>query len=161
MHTRCYASSAFHVTSRLAALALCVNAAGLHAQSVSNTGALSFGSFAAGSGGTVSVAANGARSKTGGVMLVGQGEVASPAQFVVTGTPNASFGLTLPADGTVVLSDGSHTMALGNFSSSPGPTGVLPVGGTQLVRVGARLTVGSSQISGSYSGAFSLVVNYE
>jgi hypothetical protein len=48
---------------------------------------------------------------------------------------------------------------LSNFSSSPS-VGQLSAGGTQTLAVGATLTVGSSQATGSYSGSFDVTVNY-
>jgi hypothetical protein len=50
-------------------------------------------------------------------------------------------------------------MALNSFASSP-PTGTLSGGGSQLIQVGATLTVGSSQAPGNYSGSFNVTVNY-
>lgn len=134
------------------------------AQTLTNTGALSFGSFTAGTGGTVTVSAAGARSKSGGVILVSQGGVAAAAQFTVSGTPSATFTITLPADGTVFLSDGaSGSMALNSFTSNPPNTasaGLLSGGGTANVSVGATLTVGNAQTPGNYSGSFTVTVNY-
>lgn len=129
------------------------------AQSISTLSNLSFGSFVAGSGGTLTVSPGGARAPSGGVVAVGQGSSYSAASFRVTGTANASYTLTLPDNGTVVLSDGSHTMALNNFLSSP-PTGLLSGGGTQVIQVGATLTVGSGQPAGNYTGTFAITVNY-
>jgi hypothetical protein len=124
---------------------------------ISNTQPLAFGKFAAGSGGSVTVSAAGARSAGGGVVLVSS--VSSAAQFSVSGDPNLTYSITLPANGAVVLSSGANTMALSNFSSSPS-VGQLSAGGTQTLTVGATLTVGSSQATGSYSGSFDVTVNY-
>lgn len=132
------------------------------AQTITNTVALSFGAFVAGSGGSVVVDPNGARSQTGGVMLVSQGGIASSAQFSVTGTADTTYVITLPA--TAALSDGNtHSMALSDFSSSLGLTGTgkLSMGGTQNLSVGAKLTVGSAQPPGSYIGTFAVTVNYQ
>lgn len=132
------------------------------AQTLTNNAALSFGAFTAGSGGSITLAPGGARIKTGSVILVNQGGVASAAQFTITGTPSAVFEITLPLDGTVFLSDGaSGSMALNSFVSSPSAVGVLSGGGTQQINVGATLSVGSAQTSGSYSGSFSVTVNYQ
>ncbi|WP_457422055.1 DUF4402 domain-containing protein [Roseateles sp. P5_E7] len=132
------------------------------AQTLNNTAALSFGAFTAGGGGSISVGTGGARMKTGSVILVNQGGAASAAQFTITGTPNAMFDITLPVDGTVFLSDGaSGSMALNGFVSSPAAVGVLSGGGTQQINVGATLSVGSSQATGSYTGSFNVTVNYQ
>jgi len=132
------------------------------AQSIINTTSLSFGAFVAGSGGTVVVNANGSRSKAGGVLLVSQGASAAAAQFTVSGSADASYSITLADDDTVTLSDGnSHTMAVNGFVSSPSGSGTLSGGGTQLLSVGATLSVGNGQSPGSYSGSFSVTVEYE
>lgn len=134
----------------------------VHAQTLNNGAGLSFGAFTAGSGGTILVSSGGARSKTGSVLLVSQGGSAAAAQFTITGTPNAVFTISLPVDGTVLLSDGgSNTMALNSFVSSPSAVGTLSGGGSQLINVGATLTVGNQQVPGAYSGSFSVTVNYQ
>lgn len=132
----------------------------VQAQSLANTGGLSFGSFVAGSGGTLAVSVTGARSKSGGVMLLSQGGIGSAAQFTVSGTANATYGITLPPNGTVALSSGNSTMAVNNFVSFPSGTGTLSGGGTQLLSLGATLAVGNAQAPSSYTGSFSVTVNY-
>jgi len=150
--------------SRLGCLLPLATALVAPAQTLTNTSALSFGGFVAGSGGTVTVATGGGRMKTGGVILVNQGGVAAAAQFTVSGTPTATFTITLPADGTVFLSGStSGSMALNGFTSSPPNTasaGVLSGGGTATISVGATLTVGNAQTPGSYGGNFNVTVNY-
>jgi len=142
--------------------ALLLACAAASAQTLNNNAALSFGAFTAGSGGTITVAPGGARMKTGSVILVNQAGTASAAQFTISGTPSAVFTISLPVDGTVFLSDGgSGSMALNGFASSPSVTGVLSGGGTQTINVGATLSVGNVQTTGSYSGAFNVTVNYQ
>jgi hypothetical protein len=144
------------------ACALLIGANALHAQSLANTVPLSFGAFTAGSGGTLTVTPVGSRTKTGGVMLVSQGGVATAAQFMISGTPNAMFNITLPADGSVVLSSGSDTMALDGFvAGTPAPMRVLSGGGTHTLSIGATMTVAPMQAPGNYSGTFNLTVNYQ
>lgn len=147
---------------RLLALAAGLLTLQAAAQTLTNTAALSFGAFTAGSGGSITVTPGGARTKTGSVILVNQSGTASAAQFTISGTPSAVFAISLPADGTVFLSDGaSGTMALNAFTSSPSTTGILGGGGTATLNVGATLTVGSTQAPASYSGAFNVTVNYQ
>lgn len=128
-----------------------------------NTQALAFGSFAAGSGGSVTVSPAGVRSAGGGVVLLSAGAGAA-AQFSVTGDPNLTYSITLPANGVVSLTSGGNSMAINNFTSNPvatsASTGLLSAGGSQTLSVGATLSVGSNQPSGNYSGSFDVIVNY-
>ena len=124
------------------------------------TQSLGFGSFVAGSGGTISVAVNPpGRSSVGGVLLLPSGSW-SGASFSVTGDPAAAYAVTLPVDGTVALTSGPNTMLVNGFISSPAATGQLGAGGSQTLRIGATLSVGNNQTSGSYSGSFSVMVEY-
>ena len=141
-----------------AALALAASPAA--PQTISGVSNLSFGSFLAGSGGTVVVSPAGARTQTGGVLLIGQGAGAA-AQFNVVGTANATYSISLPDNNAVTLSDGNgHGMAITSFVSSPPATGTLSGAGSQSIRIGATLIVGPNQAPGAYSGAFSVIVNY-
>ncbi|MDQ2736172.1 MAG: DUF4402 domain-containing protein [Pseudomonadota bacterium] len=128
-------------------------------QSISTVSAMSFGNFIAGSGGTITVSPGGARSQSGGVVLVGQGSTYSAASFRVSGTSNATYTITLPVDHTVMLADGGNTMGLNGFISIP-PTGTLSGSGLQTILVGATLAVGNAQAPGNYTGTFSVTVNY-
>lgn len=128
--------------------------------SVGNTEPLSFGKFAAGSGGSVLITASGARSTTGGVALLSSGPGA-PARFELTGDPNTAYSVTLPANGAVSLtSSGGQSMSLSDFSVSPGATGQFSALGRGSLTVGARLNVNPQQPSGNYSGDFVLYVDY-
>lgn len=125
-----------------------------------STQALAYGSFVAGSGGSVTVAVNPVgRSASGGVILVPSG-IWSAASFSVTGDSSLTYAITLPGNGVVSLTSGSNTMAVNNFTSNPASTGQLSVGGSQTLMVGATLSVGSNQASGSYSGSFNVTVTY-
>jgi hypothetical protein len=127
---------------------------------IGNTRSLSFGSFVAGSGGSVTMSPSGARSAAGGVTLVPSG-AGTAAQFSITGDPGMTYSISLPLDGEAELSNGAgQSMPLRAFTSDPSGTGVLDGGGSQTVSVGATLDVGASQATGAYSGAFSVTVNY-
>lgn len=125
-----------------------------------NNSSLAFGSFAAGSGGTVTVSTSGACSAGGSVIIVIQD--CSNATFTVTGDPNLTYLIELPADDFVILSGLGSNMVINNFVSNPaaGANGLLSSGGSQILSVGGTLSVGNNQAAGSYSGSFSVIVQY-
>lgn len=125
---------------------------------VSATQQLGFGSFTAGSG-TVSVTPSGARTTTGNVVAL-SADPGQAAQFLVSGDPSMTYAITLPVDGTVTLSNGATDMPVNGFVSDPASSGVLPGSGSQVLSVGATLHVATDQPTGSYSGSFSVTVNY-
>ncbi len=124
---------------------------------------LDFGQIAANTGGTVTVKADSTVSQTGTLVWTG---TRAPAGFTVTGTKGASVVVTLPTVASTLYLGGIVTspnkMTLDTFS-------VNPVSGMQLdattgsttFDVGGRLTVGSAQTPGTYSGTFSVSVEYQ
>ena len=129
--------------------------------SITNTVGLGFGKFATSSAGTVTIAPNGLRSTSGGVILV-PSDFGTTAQFVVSGRSNQTFAISLPENDVVYLINGPNRMPVNSFRSSlhSEDTGTLSAGGTQTFFVGATLDVGSSQASGSYTGFFDVITNY-
>jgi hypothetical protein len=108
--------------------------------------------------GTVVLATDGSRTRTGGVTLpVITGTVAA-AEFTVTGTAGYAYTFTLPAGATTVA-NGANTMLVDNWTSNS--TGII-TGGTEVVKVGATLNVNASQAAGLYTSAvpFQVSVNY-
>lgn len=143
------------------ATVLClVTAAPANAQvtSVTAISGLNFGSFVANGSGSVTVAASGLRSKSGSVTLLSQGAPAAAAQFTVSGSPNASYSISLPTESS--LTGPGSAMTLSIFTSTPSGSGLLAAGGTQTLSVGATLTVGASQTPGTYSGNFNVTVQH-
>lgn len=124
-----------------------------------NTQSLGFGKFAANTGGSITISPAGARSSSGGVALISSG-TGSAARFTVSGDLVA-YSILLPPNGMTSLSGPSGaTMALNNFTSVPNGAGTLSGGGSQIVNVGATLSVGVSQTPGAYTGTFSVTVDY-
>lgn len=86
----------------------------------------------------------------------------SPAAFDVSGSPDATYSITLP--GTVTIDNsadgGADSMDIGLFESDPDTTGTLDGSGAQTLNVGATLTVGNPQESGAYTGSFQVSVDY-
>lgn len=99
--------------------------------------------------------ATGSKTVAGGV--VDFGGIHMPAVFRVTGTKNMVFTITLP--GAVTLSSGGNSMTLDSFTSDPA-IGLLPNNGRTDVSVGATLHVGANQAAGTYTGVFTVTVNY-
>ncbi len=108
--------------------------------------------------GTVSVDANGSRTTTGGTTITSS-TAGLPAQFEVSGDPNSTYGITLPASVTITSAAGD-TMTVNNFNSTVAANGQLDAGGKQNLSVVATLNVGSFQAFGAYSGAMSATVEY-
>jgi Domain of unknown function (DUF4402) len=133
---------------------------------IAKTSDLGFGKLAVGAtGGTVAVSAADVVTigGTGNTISQPAANTGNPAAavFAVTGEAAFTYAITLPADGTVTLSDGAtHTMAVNGFVSNPSATGTLSGGGSQTLKVGATLTVGNNQTPGAYTGSFSVTVAY-
>ena len=120
---------------------------------------LNFGNIvASGAGGTVTVDPTGAATYSGVSAPSAPGTIYA-AGFSVTGAPNLTYAITLPVSATLTGSV-SGTMTLGTFTSSPSATGTLDGSDTQALTVGATLTVGAGQAAGTYSGTFSVTVDY-
>jgi hypothetical protein len=127
---------------------------------ISKNSDLIFGKFAAGNGGTVAVSPGGVRSKTGGVTLLTAASGLA-ASFNITGSDNASYGITLPSNGTIQIprEGGAETMAIKDFQSQPANAGTLNGSGNQIT-VNASLTAVNNQMVGSYAGSFAVIVDY-
>jgi hypothetical protein len=138
--------------------------------SAANTDPLVFGAFVAGTGGTVTIgASSGMRSATGGVTLVNSTYRA--ARFTVScvaggGGDTCSSTSTYSIDPVagISLTSGANSMSVADFSvysvNTANSSGQLS-GGTDSLKVGATLMVGSNQAPGSYSGSFSVTVAYQ
>ncbi len=127
-----------------------------------NGGDLAFGLIVPGTGGTVTVANNGARSTTGGAVAVSNSVYNhSTAVFNVTGTAQSQLTITLPANESVSIGNGSETMAVNDFVRD-GSVGAFALDGSgeASFRVGATLTVAEDQDPGDYTGTFDVTVAY-
>ena len=144
-------------------LSLAIPASAQTGPNLVNTRALSFGKFAVQGSGSVTLSPNGARSASGGVVLLISSPGAS-AEFTASDPDPArvssAYIITLPSDGTVALTGSSGSMALNGFTSEPASTGMLS-GGSQVFQVGATLSVSAGQPPGAYSGSFAVTVNYQ
>lgn len=131
-----------------------------HSISLNNTQALSFGSFAAGTGGAVIISATGVRTASGAVTLLSSSP-GQAAQFtVITNPTNLSYNVTLPTNAN--LTGPGSAMGLNTLTTSP-ITGNCNTGnsGQQILAVGGTLSVRNNQTAGSYSTIFLITVNLQ
>ena len=75
----------------------------------------------------------------------------------MTGEGANTYSITLPSSAT--LTSGGDTMTIDTFNHDAGGTPTLS-GGSDTFNVGATLNVGATQAGGTYSGTFSVTVNY-
>lgn len=126
--------------------------------SISETTALSFGTILADdtASSTIVVSSAGARSVgSGSAQLLG-GTV-SNAAFSVSGESGATYTISYTAGS---LTGPGTAMAVDTFTDDTSSTGTL-TGGSDTFNVGATLTVGANQTAGSYSGSYTVTVNYQ
>ncbi len=122
---------------------------------------MQFGTIAGGgAAGTVILATDGTRGITGGTTTLGADGAAG--DFTVSGQPAATYSITLPADGVVLLAGIGPDMGANTFISLPAVTGLLDGAGNQTLLVGATLSVdtGAIQTAGAYTDTFTVTVNY-
>lgn len=101
-------------------------------------------------------------------VVPGAAENAENASFNVTGEPGLAYTITLPANGTIVMTTATgltanEQIAVNNFVSNPaaGANGLLSGAGTQSLFVGAsRAALLATQVTGSYSDTFTVDVVY-
>lgn len=132
--------------------------------SISKTVDMNFGNIAVTStAGSVILAPDGGRTKSGGVTLPAVAGTVTAASFTVSGTANYAYNITFPTT-AVALINGSNSMNATDFLSSlggSGSNGSLSGTGSQVVTMGATLAVAASQAAGSYvSDPFNVTVNY-
>ena len=86
--------------------------------------------------------------------------------FDVSGSNDVSYTITVPANGTVTLTDtggnGGTAMAVNDFTTDqPSGVGTLSGTGAQTIAIGATLTVGINQAESTYAGTYDITVNYQ
>ena len=119
---------------------------------ITETQALSFGSFAAGStAGTVDQYSN----TTGGVTKVTLGQ---PAIFHITGNPNAAFQLVVPANVSLASAAAGSTPMVATFD--PYSPANLTASVVYDAVITAKLAVAANQVAGGYTGTYNVYVHY-
>lgn len=133
---------------------------------VTKTADLSFGKFAAGAAGSISISTSGKRTVSGGVLASADGPAMTAATFVVSGAAGAGYSITHGGTSTLSRTDGVESMAMTKFSAvgaASGPAGAqggILNGGAQTIYVGATLDVGANQAGGAYTGSVAITVEY-
>lgn len=133
---------------------------------VSKSADLSFGKFAAGAGGTLTVGTSGLRA-SGGVLPTADGGASTAAILVVSGGKGATFSVRHGGSTALSRTAGPDTMTLTTFSDLGGAnesTGTATSGtlgaGTQSIYIGGTLNVAPNQAVGNYAGEVSVTVDY-
>jgi hypothetical protein len=125
---------------------------------------LSFGRFTPETnGGEIRLTPDGIRFVNGNVILSGGGH--SAGSFIITGEDKATYSITLPTSQAVLTSvNGSKEMLVTDWESIPAAgIGVGGLnGGSQEVKVGATLKVGSmtDNPKGIYTGTYFITFSY-
>jgi len=131
---------------------------------IGQSDAMNFGNIAAGaSSSVIDLTTASVRSvDSGDAALVGGGTTLA-GSFDITGASGTTVNLTLGS--TATLGDGTNTMSAGTFVVDVANP-ITMTGSAVNVNVGAKLTVGASQASGSYStgaangSAYTATANY-
>jgi hypothetical protein len=86
----------------------------------------------------------------------------SAASYTVTGNQSATYAITLPANGTVKISNGTpaQDMNVRDFTCSLPLRTSLEASGNGSFTVGATLDVAGSQAAGTYTGTYDVTVAY-
>jgi Domain of unknown function (DUF4402) len=130
---------------------------------------LDFGQVIKGStAGTVTITPAGVRTKTGGVTLIGTGF--QPAEFAGMGTNNQRVDVSLGANQIFLTGPGApmrvHTFVMGStptavLTTTPRRFRINSATGIFVFPVGATLDVGANQTPGTYSGTWTITLNYQ
>jgi hypothetical protein len=100
------------------------------------------------------------------VRLLTQNPVATNAAYNVVGSSNATYAITLPANGVVTIAEGATLIPVKNFVAkcvskiADGSNGILDGSGLDRFVIGATLSLADAQPFGNYSGTFSVSVDY-
>ncbi|MGF1593488.1 MAG: DUF4402 domain-containing protein [Kiloniellaceae bacterium] len=123
--------------------------------SITEDTAMDFGTIAVdGSGGTVTIDSTGDVTGPAGYTFTG-----SPAAGTFTASGDASTAVTIGFTAGSLTGPGA-AMTLNNFTHDAGGTPALDGTGDLTFNVGADLVVNAAQVSGSYSGTYTVTVNY-
>ncbi len=118
--------------------------------------------------GTVTVAPDGARTQTGGIVLTGA--IHQPAEFAGLGTLNQRVQISLGASSIFITGPGTkmrvHTFVIGStptavLTTAPQVFRIAGANGGFRFPVGATLDVNANQAPGTYTGTWTITLNYQ
>lgn len=156
MAADCQAASAVATASATVLAAIAIN----------KSTDLSFGRFAPGAGGSITVSTSGVRVADSDVLSAADSSPTA-AKFDVSGNPAATYDITIVA--STLLEDGAaHRIALvtcsdlsrANTTSGNVANGTLSAAGSQSLFVGGTLSVDAAQAAGLYRGSIAVTVEY-
>lgn len=102
---------------------------------------------------------SGATATTGPVTPVGT--AGHPATFTATGSRNSVVNIRLPnAAVTLTRVGGGGTMTVSNWTLDGNSNRKIPLNSAFNFNVGATLNIGASQADGTYTGTFTVTVQY-
>ncbi|MEI8204030.1 MAG: DUF4402 domain-containing protein [Bacteroidota bacterium] len=95
------------------------------------------------------------------ITLLAQAPVSTNAAYTVNGSADATYAISLPANGLVTIHSGNNNMTVNSFTCSHGGfTGTLNNEGNDQFVLGATLQLEDGQAYGFYSGTFEIIVAY-
>ena len=96
----------------------------------------------------------------GGNVILPAGQSSSAGKFKISGQANTTVSVALPSS-IVLTGNQGGTLTVNNFTGYPSSTQLtLDASGDANLNVGADLNIGSSQLSGTYRGTYSVTINY-
>lgn len=135
-------------------------AAVLKSLSVLKVADLDFGGLVVSSAGTAVInPVSGALTTTGSVVAIGT--TAHPATFTATGSRNSVVNIKLPSAATTLTRvGGGGTMTVSNWTLDGKSNRKIPLNNAFNFNVGGTLNIGAGQADGTYTGTFTITVQY-
>lgn len=115
--------------------------------------------------GTVTVTPSGERTQTGGAKLLGVKKDDpivdfGPAEFTISGQPNAAYSIVFPASPTAAPEAGTPVLLVTALTSSPSGTGTIGANGFDSILVGGTLVVPAGTGPGVFLAVITLTISY-
>ena len=138
---------------------------------ITSATALSFGSFVAGSGGTVTISSVAPYTRTSTSLVPGTGtslnlvasNQGSVSNISISGIEGTTYTVTLPTMPTTLSSSlGGATMKMTILTTNlVDKKGTIPSSGAQTFQIGGTLEVAANQLSGTYSATLPITISYQ